>query len=419
MKVFLPYIIHHIELNKSLVNPKFETKGAGSYVVFWWNDIGLGQCFIDPDQHMSESDYDEHLIRAIKPFISFYSKHLLNSNEDWEGWIRLKKLDCWNEWMRKVLDKFTSITIPFTVPVSVVICTHNRAAQLQQCLLAIKKLECQPEEIIVVDNDPADDSTKVVVEGFQGLKYVREPKKGLDNARNTGIWNSTQAIIAFTDDDVIVHRLWVYRIWETFRDQKVGAMTGLVIPLTLDTEAQFIFEKHWSFNRGYIEKIYDENYFISALPTGPPVWEIGAGANMAFRKSILNKTGYFNEILDVGAAGCNGDSELWFRILAKGYSIYYNPMCIAFHEHRQELKALRKQLFYYMRGFTTAALVQQKQLPEADYKRHRLRQFPRYYLKLLVKGFPHNRLRLKTIFAEVCGIISGLRFYYKHHRDFL
>ena len=419
MKGFRPYMIHHIDLNKSLVLPEFKANNAGKYLVFWWNNIGLGQCFIKPGQHISETDYDEHLINAIKPFIAFYTKTSLNSNEKWQCWIRIKKFDRWNKWMRNVLAEFTLSTIPFTVPVSVVICTHNRTAQLQRCLLAMRKLECQPEEIIVVDNDPADDSTKIVVEGFEGLRYIREPKKGLDYARNAGILNSTKSILAFTDDDVIVHRLWVYRIWETFRNPDVGAMTGLIIPLMLDTEAQFIFEKHWSFNRGYVEKIYDEKYFKSALPTGPPVWEIGAGANMAFRKSIFDKTGYFNEILDVGAAGCNGDSELWFRILSKGYSIYYNPMSVTFHEHRQDLKALRKQLFYYMRGFTTAALVQQNQLPQADYKKHRLRQFPRYYLKLLVKDFPYNRLRVTTMLAEVCGIISGLKFYSKHHRHLL
>jgi len=414
MKVSLTYNIHHIDLHKSLAYPGFEDKGVGNYLVFWWKDIGLGQCFINPDQGISESDYEEHLITAIKPFIAFYSKHLLNK-EKWEDWIKYKRFDHWNEWMRKVLVKFSSDTIPLTVPVSVVICTHNRPAQLQKCLLGLKKLQCLPEEIIVVDNDPADDSTKIVVEGFEGVKYIREPRKGLDYARNSGIMNSSQAIVAFTDDDVIVHRLWIYRIWETFQNPNVGAMTGLIISLKLDTEAQFIFEKYWSFNRGYVEKIYNDHYFKSALPTGPPVWEIGAGANMAFRKSIFDNTGYFNEILDVGAAGCSGDSELWFRILASGYTIHYNPMSIAFHEHRQELKALRKQLFYYMRGFTTAALVQQKQLPEADYKKHRLRQFPRYYLRLIVKDFPNNGLRLKTIFAEVCGIISGLNFYSKHH----
>ncbi len=190
-------------------------------------------------------------------------------------------------------------------------------------------------------------------------------------------------------------------------------MTGLVIAAELETEAQLIFEKHWSFNRGYIDKIYNTDFFKSTLASGPPVWEIGAGANMAFRKSVFEKTGYFDEILDAGAAGCNGDSEMWFRILSKGFTIHYNPRAVVFHEHRKDLKGLKKQIFYYMRGFTTAALIQQKQHPEAGYN-YRLRRLARYYGDLTIREFPHYRFQYKTLWAENCGFFSGLLFYHKN-----
>jgi cellulose synthase/poly-beta-1,6-N-acetylglucosamine synthase-like glycosyltransferase len=225
--------------------------------------------------------------------------------------------------------------------------------------------------------------------------------------------NTTLPVIAFVDDDVFVHPLWVYRVWETFQNPDIAAMTGLVIAAGLDTEAQLIFEKHWSFNRGYSDKIYDSNFFKSTLSKGPPVWGIGAGANMAFRKMIFEKAGYFNELLDAGAAGCNGDSEMWFRILLKGYTIYYNPRAVVHHEHRKEIKALKKQIFYYMRGFTAAALTQQKQAPESGYTQ-KLKNFSRHYGVLLIKQFPHYRFQYKTSQAEIRGILSGLIFYRKH-----
>ncbi len=416
MKTFPPYIIHHIYLNSTLTVPKLDVKEKGNYLVFWWKDIGLGQIFIEPDKPVSEKEYCDQLINAIKPTIEFYSKDEPIGNE-WEYWIRNKMPEEWNGWMEILLSKFIDLKIPVSVPVSVVICTRNRAAHLQKCLTALKALTCLPEEIVVVDNAPVDDSTKNVVEKFDGVTYVKEPRAGLDNARNTGILNSTCPIIAFTDDDVCVQSLWVYRVWETFQDPSVGAMTGLIIASALDTKAQFIFEKYWSFNRGYVDKVYDDVYFKATLPTGTPVWEIGAGANMAFRKSVFEKTRYFNELLDVGAAGCNGDSEMWFRILSKGFAIHYNPRAITYHEHRKDIKGLKKQIFYYMRGFTTAALIQQEQHPESGYIKHKLRKFPLYYRNLIIKSFPRYSLRLRTLRVEIMGILSGLKYYNKNRES--
>jgi glycosyltransferase involved in cell wall biosynthesis len=279
------------------------------------------------------------------------------------------------------------------------------------------KLSCVPEEIVVVDNASKDNSTKEVVEKFPGVKYIKEPRAGLDIARNTGILNSSFSIVAFVDDDVLVHPLWVYRTWETFQDSSIAAMTGLVIASKLDTEAQMIFERHWSFNRGYVDKVYNSDFFKKTLSQGPPVWEIGAGANMGFRKSIFEEVGLFDELLDVGAAGCNGDSEMWFRILSHGHSIHYNPRAIVHHEHRKDMEGLKKQIFSYMRGYTTAALIQQQQHQDAGYKRKIFKEFPVYYLQLIKRGFPKYPFRFQTLGAEITGVLSGLVFYYKNKKQ--
>jgi hypothetical protein len=123
--------------------------------------------------------------------------------------------------------------------------------------------------------------------------------------------------------------------------------------------------------------------------------------------------------LTYDAAGCNGDSEMWYRILHAGSSIHYNPRAIVFHEHRKETDGLKKQLFFYMRGFTVAALLQQKQQQEAGYKRHLFRVLPKYYAGLIKRGFPRYQSRTSTIWAEMKGIVSGLIFYRKHESQLL
>jgi glycosyltransferase involved in cell wall biosynthesis len=411
MAKFYPYTIHHIQLNNDIGVRELDVNKQGNYLVFWWMDIGLGQFYLEPGKSITKSQYLEKLIEAIKPAIQYYEYTTAISAGKWEIWLLSGDKDNWQLTMNLLMSKFTDVAIPASVPVSVVICTRNRPEHLQQCLIALKNLQCVPEEIVVVDNAPDNDSSQQVVESFEGVTYVREPRPGLDFARNTGILNSTRPIIAFTDDDVRVQPAWVYRVWETFQDPSVGAMTGLIIALALETDAQFIFEKYWSFNRGYIDKVYDDDFYNRTLAYGPPVWEIGAGANMAFRKSVFETTGIFDELLDVGAAGCNGDSEMWFRILSKGFSIKYNPRAITYHEHRKDLKGLKKQIFYYMRGFATAALIQQANVPAANYKKYKLRKFPAYYRRLILQDFPKFDLRLKTVRVEILGIFSGMKYY--------
>jgi GT2 family glycosyltransferase len=193
-------------------------------------------------------------------------------------------------------------------------------------------------------------------------------------------------------------------------------MTGLVIAASLDTEAQLIFEKYWPFNRGYVDKVFDKKFFSATVAKGSPVWEIGAGANMAFRKSLFQSIGYFDERLDVGAAGCSGDSELWYRALANGHTIHYNPRAVVNHNHRESLLGLKKQLYSYMRGFTTALLIQYQRFGHRGNIRHLFYTVPLYYAKLVYKGFPYYNFQHQTLLSEIRGLISGVFFYLRHRK---
>jgi GT2 family glycosyltransferase len=187
--------------------------------------------------------------------------------------------------------------------------------------------------------------------------------------------------------------------------------------LELNTPWQYHFEKYLSFGRGYVPLLFDQSYFAKHKETGVPAWEIGAGANMAFRKSVFQETGLFDERLDVGAAGCSGDSELWYRILAEGYSCRYFPHLFVYHQHRSTKEELQKQLFYYMRGHVAALLVQHERYGHKGNLHRLYKKLPRWYKNRL-----RNKLRGRyspdggTLFTEIRGFISGWRFYQKHKR---
>lgn len=351
------------------------------YVVVWRNNIPLGHAWI-----AGQEDAREKLRAAIQPALDYYRQHGSPLH-----------------------------TVRPETRLSVVICTRNRPASLATCLQSLLSCTDQDFELVVIDNAPDDDATLEVTRKFPAVRYVREKRKGLDIARNTGARTATGDIIAYTDDDVQIPAGWITNLKACFSDPLTMAVTGLVIPASLDTHAQYIFEKKWGFNKGYLPRRFDHRYFLDHSPYGVPAWDVGAGANMAFRKDAFLLAGFFDERLDVGASGCSGDSEMWYRILAEGWNCYYVPELYVFHEHRASDTGLRQQLFGYMRGHVSALLVQHENYGQRGELRRLYRGLPHYYLKRLKQLVQRNHdENLRHIMMEVKGCYSGLRFYKQH-----
>lgn len=409
---FSKYIIHHLDLSAD-PEPIQAVSNPAQYCVFWYKSIPLGEAYLYWQEPVTPVQFWQSCIQAITPALRayagdkvFFSEGISFPEPDLPG---IRKV------CSQVLDTMHPAVGNETCDVSLVICTRNRPAYLKNCLESLQHQRCRPCEIIVVDNASVTDETRRIAQAF-GVRYIREDRPGLDVARNSGARAAKGSIVAYTDDDTQPDAYWVYRIAETFRNPAIAAMTGLVIAASLDTEAEVIFEKFWPFNRGYLRKTFDRKFLRASFDTAPPVWEIGAGANMAFRRELFEAVGYFDERLDVGKAGCSGDSELWYRILANGFTIEYNPLAVVGHKHRDSIKGLRRQLYAYMRGFTVAILIQYQRFGHGGNLKHLLAVLPLYYLSLLKRGFPWYHFRYKTIFAELGGIMSGL-FYYMRHRN--
>jgi hypothetical protein len=183
-------------------------------------------------------------------------------------------------------------------PASVVICTRDRPKALARCLASLREQTLAPREVIVVDNASRDARTSEIA-AAAGAVVVREERPGLDFARNAGARRATMPIVAYTDDDVQLNRAWLERMVAAFDRDDIAAVTGLVLPGELATEAQHHFETHWSFGRGYLRRDHDAQQFQARRDEVFPAWEIGAGASMAFRREVFERIGGFDERLDV------------------------------------------------------------------------------------------------------------------------
>ncbi len=257
--------------------------------------------------------------------------------------------------------------------VSVTICTRNRPESLDRCLASLRALDPAPAaltagfEVMVIDNAPSDDRTRRVVEAASGVRYVLEPKAGLNFARNRALQESRGAFLAFIDDDVVVDQGWLaglHEAWSENPDAK--GFTGLVLPFALGTEAQVLFERRGGFRRGLDKIRYQGARLDNPLfPCGAGIF--GAGANMAFDRATLLAIGGFDDALDTGAPlPGGGDLDIFYRVARTGFPFIYEPQFAVFHEHRRDMAGLKRQ--YWTWGLAHMAFVVKSQAADPPYR---------------------------------------------------
>ncbi len=241
---------------------------------------------------------------------------------------------------------------------TVAICTKDRPDNVKRCLSSLLDLQ-QPApdqpvkfEILVVDNAPSDERTRHLVDSMPTIGYTREPKPGLDFARNHALHAATGELLAFLDDDVVVDRCWLKGLQEAWAENPdAAAFTGLVLPYELKTEAQIIFERRGGFRRGFEKIRYGQSLpGNSCYPCGAGIF--GAGCNMTFQRHVLLEIGGFDEALDTGKPlPGGGDLDIFYRVIRAGYPLIYEPTYLIYHQHRQTMEQLQHQYWTWGLGF--------------------------------------------------------------------
>jgi GT2 family glycosyltransferase len=308
--------------------------------------------------------------------------------------------------------------------VTIAVCSRDRAPDLARCLDSISRIDYPALDVLVIDNAPSSDATRQLVRNsYPAVRYVREPRPGLDWARNRAISEARGEIIAYTDDDVVVDAGWVKALASVFaQNPDVMAVTGLVVPYEIETQAQALFEQYGGFGRGFERKWYrvaTENGVRVALEHGG-AGKFGTGANMAYRRSLFDRIGPFDTALDVGTVtNGGGDLEMFFRVLKEGYTLVYEPEAIVRHRHRRDYAELRKQITNNGIGlysyFVRSALAYKDE--RSAFIRRGLFWFWQWSVRRLLRsyarpsGFPRE-----LIVAELRGSLVGLGRYRKSKR---
>ncbi len=251
--------------------------------------------------------------------------------------------------------------------VSVIVPTRDRPDQIPTCLRSLLTLHYPQYEIIVVDNAPSTNATADFIQQNYGdvprVRYLREDRPGRSWALNCGMMAAMGEILVFVDDDVVIDHYWLVELVRGFSvASNVVCVIGYILPLELETPAQFWYEEHcgscwfqedggscWGLTRS----IFDLAENHPKTPLYPYRAGFGGGASMAFTAAFLRSVGGFDLAL-----GGNGPSRwaqdlaAFFQAIIRGHKLVCEPAAVGYHLHYREYQRLRKQIYNYGIGLT-------------------------------------------------------------------
>lgn len=230
--------------------------------------------------------------------------------------------------------------------VSVVICSYNRAAYIGGALDSLYQQTASKDnfEVIVVDNNSTDGTEQVVAkwrsENQDGhFHYSTETNQGASFARNTGAQLAKGAWLCFMDDDAIATPSYIENIIQHIhtKPEAIG-FGGRIIPKYIPSEPKWM-----SYYVSSLVGNFDYAPTACAFENGKYPIE----SNMIVKKDVYDAIGGFNTLIPgvVGTLRIGGEGkELFYKILALGHTIYYDPsICV---HHVVEVKKLTSEYMY-------------------------------------------------------------------------
>lgn len=220
--------------------------------------------------------------------------------------------------------------------VDVVIPTYNRGELILETIESLLASNHSEFNIWVIDQS-ADDRTKNAIEPFMGdrrLHYIHSVKKGSNLARNLGASLGEAPIVAYTDDDCVVDPNWIEEILKAFEQEKIDAIFGRVIDQSIGLPGESVTDGiKIAVKDEPQRKLFHGNRFKL---------DFGHGANMAFRRSVLESIAGFDPLLGNGGPLRSWpEKDIGYRILAQKGTILYEPNVVIHHKQWRSWKGVQ------------------------------------------------------------------------------
>ena len=226
--------------------------------------------------------------------------------------------------------------------VSFIVVNWNGEEYLGECLTSIQNQSHSDFELIVVDNASTDGSREILGR-FTGIQVIQNSKNlGFGPANNQALAVSQGEIIAFVNNDTVLHRDWLGNLLIPMLERnEVGMCAGKTLsyqePAFIDNTGHLLYWDGINRGRGRMQK--DQGQFDSIQEALFP-----SGCACIFRAETLRRVGCFDE--DFYLYG--DDTELGIRARLAGWECAFVPSAVAYHRYSGSLSQYHPMKFFFV-----------------------------------------------------------------------
>jgi GT2 family glycosyltransferase len=224
--------------------------------------------------------------------------------------------------------------------ISVVVCSHNGEATIDQTCRGLRGLDYPHYEVIVVD-DGSTDATAGIARRH-GFRVVSTQRCGLSSARNTGLEAATGDIVAYLDDDAFPDRHWLTYIAQAYATGDYAGVGGPNLSPPGDGAVASCIAQA----PGNPVHVLLSDCEAEHIP----------GCNCSFRKDVLEAIGGFDPLFRVAG----DDVDVCWRLRERGWRLAFSPAAVVWHHRRGSVRAFWRQ----QRGYGRAEALLEDKWPE-------------------------------------------------------
>jgi cellulose synthase/poly-beta-1,6-N-acetylglucosamine synthase-like glycosyltransferase len=209
--------------------------------------------------------------------------------------------------------------------VSIIVAAYNNQETIQECLQSIlaQNYPAGFFEVIVMDGGSKDDTVKIAQQFPIKVVSIR---LNAPAAYNYAMKIAAHPVLGFVDADAKVEPEWLSKLVPHLSEPQVAGVSG-----SIET---WNSQNPWARSIGYELK---NRYRRIGKYTGRI-----ATMNLLLKKAVIEEAGGWDEKLP-----SQYDTDLGFRVSAKGYRITYEPTAVCYHFNRPTLRAYYRQQLQY------------------------------------------------------------------------
>ena len=209
--------------------------------------------------------------------------------------------------------------------VSIIVAAYNNEQTIDECLKSILTLDYPVGfvEVIVMDGASKDATVK---RAQQYPVKVVSIRLNAPAAYNYAMKIAAHQVLGFIDSDAKVEPQWLRKLVPHLSEPQVAGVSG-----SIETWNN---ENPWARSIGYeLKNRYSRiGKYTSRIAT----------MNLLLKKEMIEQAGGWDQNLP-----SQYDTDLGYRLSAKGYKIAYEPAAVCYHYNRPTLKAYYRQQLQY------------------------------------------------------------------------